>query len=342
MVHEKPMVGMGNNRSLSRLQDLSFSRLLNYCKMRFRTAIVFLIIGVQLQVYSQSYSIQEGVKRIVFIGNSITYAGTYVSYVDAYFSLINPEKKYKILNLGLPSETVSGLSELGHANGAFPRPVLVERLESLLTKTKPDLVLACYGMNDGIYLPFDEHRFEQFKKGINALHDEVKKRGVQIIHLTPPVYDGPSDNSYAEVLEVYSDWLVSQRNTSQWKVIDIHRPMKKELQTQRLLDPNFSFAKDGIHPNKAGHFLMAKEILLFLGAKEINQVKDMKSILSKYPNGPQIAAHIKKRQQIIKDAWLTYVGHKRPRMNPGFALPEAQRLAKELSVQIENLLEASK
>ena len=112
---------MGNNRSLSRLQDLSFSRLLNYCKMRFRSAIVFLIIGVQLQVYSQSYSIQEGVKRIVFIGNSITYAGTYVSYVDAYFSLINPEKKYKILNLGLPSETVSGLSELGHANGAFPR-----------------------------------------------------------------------------------------------------------------------------------------------------------------------------------------------------------------------------
>jgi hypothetical protein len=118
--------------------------------------------------------------------------------------------------------------------------------------------------------------------------------------------------------------------------------MKKELKTQRLLDPNFSFAKDGIHPNKAGHFLMAKEILLFLGAKEINQVRDMKSILSKYPNGPQIAAHIKKRQQIIKDAWLTYVGHKRPRMNPGFALTEAQRLAKELSVQIENLLEVSK
>lgn len=310
--------------------------------MRFRESIIFLFIGVQFNLYSQSYRIQEGVKRIVFIGNSITYAGTYVSYVDAYFSLSQSEKEYEILNLGLPSETVSGLSELGHANGAFTRPVLGERLESLLIKTQPDLILACYGMNDGIYLPFDTHRFEQFKKGINALNEEVKKRRIQIIYLTPPVYDVPLDNSYAKVLEVYSNWLVNKRNASQWNVIDIHRTMKKELQTQRLLDPNFSFAKDGIHPNKAGHFLMAKEILLFFGAEEFIQAKDMKSILSQYPNGLQIVTHVKNRQQITKDAWLTYVGHKRPRMNPGIALPEAQRLAKELSAQIENLLEPSK
>jgi len=34
---------------------------------------------------------------------------------------------FEILNLGLPSETVSGLSEPNHAGGAFPRPDLHER-----------------------------------------------------------------------------------------------------------------------------------------------------------------------------------------------------------------------
>ena len=50
------------------------------------------------------------------------------------------------------------MSEEGHAGGKFPRPDLHERLDRALPKTKPDLVFACYGMNDGIYLPLDEAR----------------------------------------------------------------------------------------------------------------------------------------------------------------------------------------
>ena len=66
---------------------------------------------------------------------------------------------------GLPSETVSGLSEPGHAGGAFPRPDLHERLERVLEQTRPDLIVACYGMNDGIYHPFTEARFEKYQAG---------------------------------------------------------------------------------------------------------------------------------------------------------------------------------
>ena len=48
------------------------------------------------------------------------------------------------------------LSEPGHAGGAFPRPELYERLERVLERAKPDLIVACYGMNDGIYHPFTQ------------------------------------------------------------------------------------------------------------------------------------------------------------------------------------------
>jgi lysophospholipase L1-like esterase len=58
---------------------------------------------------------------------------------------------------------------------------------------------------------------------------------------------------------------MSQRHSTEWNVIDIHRPKKEELKMRRLKDPEFVFSKDGIHPNTAGHFLMAKEILLYLG-----------------------------------------------------------------------------
>src|SRR5205823_1636565 len=79
-------------------------------------------------------------KRIVFLGDSITWAGQYIEYLETIL-LAETDKRYEMLDLGLSSETVSGLSEPNHANGQFPRPYLHERLERVLDKTKPDLVL---------------------------------------------------------------------------------------------------------------------------------------------------------------------------------------------------------
>src|SRR5579872_7586298 len=117
----------------------------------------------------------DGARRVVFLGDSITYSGQYVDDVEAAFRASSNENECEFLNLGLPSETVSGLSEPGHAGGSFPRPDLHERLHRILDKIKPDLVFACYGMNDGIYMPFDEDRFQRYKTGIQWLHDTLEK-----------------------------------------------------------------------------------------------------------------------------------------------------------------------
>src|SRR2546423_15385360 len=90
-----------------------------------------------------------GAHHIIFLGDSITYSGQYID--DLQMALRNFPKgaELEFLDLGLPSETVSGLTEPGHANGAFPRPNLHDRLQRLLELTRPDLVIACYGMDDG-------------------------------------------------------------------------------------------------------------------------------------------------------------------------------------------------
>src|SRR5262245_45949017 len=101
----------------------------------------------------------SGIRRVVFLGDSITYSGQYIEFVEAYLRLKGAAPGCVFLDLGLPSETVSGLTEPGHAGGKFPRPDLHERLGRVLEQARPDLIVACYGMNDGIYYPFGAERF---------------------------------------------------------------------------------------------------------------------------------------------------------------------------------------
>jgi len=224
---------------------------------------------------ARSGSLLEGAHRIVFLGDSITYSGQYIDDLSMVLLGIGEESHFEFLNLGLPSETVSGLTEPGHANGSFPRPDLHERLERLLDLTRPDLVIACYGMNDGIYYPFDPAKFEKFQQGIRLLRERVERAHARVILVTPPVFDPlPIRNrtlpaglaeyrqpyeGYNYVLDRYSEWLLQQR-TNGWIVIDIHFPMKDYLQQRRLKEPSFALAADGVHLNDTGHWLVAQAI----------------------------------------------------------------------------------
>ena len=305
---------------------------------KFLGILLFFLIGSQFQVKAQnSYEIPQGVKRILFIGNSITYSGQYVSYIDAYFTLRYPDRDFEIINVGLPSETVSGLSEQGHADGKFPRPDLHERLERIISQVKPDLVLACYGMNDGIYLPFDEGRFQKYKEGILWLNNQVVESGASIVHMTPPIYDERMGEAYANVLDIYADWLISKRYTDQWEVIDLHWPMKKYLEDKRLTDNNYFLAKDGVHPNDTGHWIMAQQLLLYLGEGEVSKANGIEEVVSQFHHGEEIWKLVEERQKMMKDAWLTSIGHQRPGMNVGLTLGEALDKKEILRKEIRNL-----
>ena len=309
--------------------------------MPFLRILLFLLVA-QL---SFSQGIPPQVRRVLFVGNSITYAGSYVTDIEAYFVTHYPQRSIEFINVGLPSETVSGLSEEGHAGGRFPRPDLHERLDRVLKATKPDLVFACYGMNDGIYLPFGEDRFQKFREGIEWLHEEVEKTGVKIIHLTPPIFDElrGKNAGYAAVLDRYSDWLLSLRKTRKWEIIDIHYPMKTYLDAHRKIDEQFglsgfALAEDGVHPGEVGHWIMAKQVLLYLGEKQVAKAGTPKSALPDRPSSEAVFKLVQQRQALMKDAWLTATKHKRPEMKVGLPLEEAQKKAAEIEQEIRALL----
>ncbi|XOV90963.1 MAG: SGNH/GDSL hydrolase family protein [Bacteroidota bacterium] len=298
------------------------------------------IIGwlICLNLFAQPYQIPQTVKKILFLGNSITYQGDYISFIESYLTLKYRDTSVEFINVGLSSETVSGLSEPNHAGGAFPRPDLRERLERVLNQVKPDLIFTCYGMNDGIYLPFGLDRFEKYREGIQWLNKEATDRNIEIIFVTPPIYDKIKGPAYANVLDIYSDWLMSCRYTESWKVIDLHWPMDNFLQEKRILDSSFYLAKDGIHPNSQGHWLMAREILIGIGEQQLRNIDDPKLVFANYEISDRVLELVKQKQSIMKHAWLSQTKHKRPGVPPGLPMKEAIVKKDSINGLIKNLV----
>jgi lysophospholipase L1-like esterase len=280
-------------------------------------------------------------KRILFLGDSITYAGHYVARVDAFLRAARPDVQWEILNLGLPSETCTGLSEPDHP---FPRPDVHERLERALQKYKPDLVVACYGMNDGIYYPFSEERFAAYQKGIGRLIDTVRSTDARLVLMTPPPFDPlplklkgnlrPRDaekfawfaiyEDYDDVMRQYAAWLRTQADRVDM-VVDLHTPVSEFVLAKRKTEREFSMSPDGVHLNRQGHDLLAETILRTWG----------------YPTDqslpPRLLELAEQREVLLRDAWLSHVGHKRPGTKAGPPLDEATTKAAELEKLMDPL-----
>ncbi|MBI1347315.1 G-D-S-L family lipolytic protein [bacterium] len=275
-------------------------------------------------------------QRVVFIGDSITYAGYYVADVETWMLTQNWSRYPEIIEVGLPSETVSGLSEDGHADGKFPRPTVMERLDRVLKVTQPNLVFACYGMNCGVYQPLDESRFERYQQGIRTLQKKVKAAGADLILITPPIYDDqkkPLGFSYDEVLGAYADWLLTLREEGQL-VIDLHGPMLAAQREKQQSQPAFTFTPDAVHPDQAGHWFMAQQIIRALGDEKVVDDASSEAMLKRQMLSPAIRSLVYQKVTLLRDAYLSAAGHQRPGIKAGFPIQEAEVKARQLSQQI--------
>jgi len=282
-------------------------------------------------------------KRILFLGDSITHSGGYVAEIETQLRLQQLKPLPEIINIGLSSETCSGLSEPDHP---FPRPDVHTRLDRALEKIKPDVVVACYGMNDGIYHPFDQERFKAYQNGVKLLAKKVHATGARLVLMTPPPFDPvplrgkgklkpAGENKYAyfamyenynDVLQRYGQWLRQQKDLAEI-TIDLHTPLTNYAKEQRKQNPKFTLSPDGIHPNATGHRVMAETILHAWGVESYNT-----------PSAPLLKL-MKQKEKILHDAWLSEIGHKRPGVKAGLPIDEATAKARELEAKLQPLIE---
>ena len=288
-------------------------------------AIVYLLIALTEALISAVHA-QNVPQRVAILGDSITYDGRWVTQVEASLRANQEFATAEIINFGLGSETLSGLSEAGHADGKFPRPCLHERLARILAAFKPTLVLACYGMNDGIYQPLDLTRTKAFQNRAVKLKAEVEAQGAKIIWITPPLYkvDRPAEDliHYDAVLDNFSLCLVSQ-STNGWQIIDIRPDLRQAIVAEKAQNPQFIYAADGVHPGEDGHRFIADSI-----------TRQLWSIL-KLSGKPEVPAKtalaiLRERNQLLKHAWLSHTRHTRPGVPQGLPMVQANAEAAKL------------
>lgn len=286
-------------------------------------------------------------KRIVFLGDSITDNGLYIALMNTHFMKHMPEKRLSFINLGVNSETASGLSEPDHP---WPRPCVHQRLDRILKESRPDYVVACYGMNDGIYYPFSEERFKAYQEGMLTLIGKIKQAGAKVILLTPPPFDkksfiraplqpeGMEKYSWKEpyagydaVIKRYGEWVLSLGDRAD-QIVNIHKPMVDHLEQIRRQKPDY-ISGDGIHPNAQGHWVIAKVLMKELFNLCLEQMPDY----VQHPEQSEIFSLALQHHRLLSAAWKEHVGHDNANKVQALPLEEAQQQGTVLEGRIQDL-----
>ena len=259
-------------------------------------------------------------ERVLWMGDSITQAGGYVTFVEYYLARAFPQERFDIVAIGLNSETVSGLTESTHGS---IRPCALDRLPRALELVKPTVVVACYGMNDGIYHPPSAERQQAFAAGIRKLLATCRAAHARVILLTPPPFDrvppgrhlqpkdapvfgyGTPYEAYDDVLGAFAKWETTLP-AKRAQVIDLHTGVNAYLAQRRQTAPTFTLAPDAVHPGDLGHLLMAQLVLRGLGF-ELPSAADLDAELTRIQADP-LYPLIKQQREARSAGWRAAVG----------------------------------
>ncbi|NOY59326.1 MAG: hypothetical protein GXO75_10435 [Calditrichaeota bacterium] len=105
------------------------------------------------------------------------------------------------------------------------------------------------------------------------------------------------------------------------------------------IEPDFAFSKDGVHPQLAGHVLMAQ---LFLRGVRMPLSEQDPQEYAEQLQKSEIYQLVDQRRRMRSIAWLLEVGFKKPGKYEGLPVEEAEQKAKEMREEIRKLIQTSK
>ncbi|HVW60966.1 MAG TPA: SGNH/GDSL hydrolase family protein, partial [Puia sp.] len=230
----------------------------------------FLFAAVCLRANAQVSPFVKG-DRVAFVGNSITEAGYYESYIWLYYMLHFPEMPITVYNAGIGGDRASNI---------------LDRLDDDVLRRKPTVISLTFGMNDSGYFEFlkndadstaDVRVKESYEKFVRIQQKLKAYTPARKVMVSSSPYDEtvknpknlfPKKSLAMEKITAFQQTAARQNN---WGWVDLFHPMTEIEQREQKRDPEFTLTgNDRIHPGNMGHFVMA---WLFLKAQGLTGKK---------------------------------------------------------------------
>jgi lysophospholipase L1-like esterase len=201
-------------------------------------------------------AVQAG-QTVLFLGDSITWQTLYTTYIEQYFTVRYPDKKFRFINRGVRGDTAAEA---------------IARLERDVAADRPDLVVVMLGMNDGGYKGYNKGLLKFYLGNLEKLVGLLKEKTKAKIILVTTTCVGPVDyktERYNKMLSAMAAGVVDLGMKLQVPVIDLFPFFSEKLQQARAQKPPLGLMLDPIHPGPAGQLVIAHHLLTFLDPKPV-------------------------------------------------------------------------
>ena len=212
---------------------------------------------------------RDGDVPIVLLGDSITQQRMYTTFMETFVLTRFPQWNVQMRNIGWGGDT-AWLRQRGGFESGLKRDVM---------SLQPKAITIDFGMNDarggdGTYQQYIEHS--------TKLAQQLKAAGARVALVTPSPeekFDAtqPGGSGYNNMLWKYSLGLKEVAQKEGVLFVDQYTPFIKVIEEGRKAGVLTSDGKDGkqrlipdaVHPNWAGHLVMAASILKGLDAPSL-------------------------------------------------------------------------
>jgi lysophospholipase L1-like esterase len=199
--------------------------------------------------------------RLAICGDSITEQKKYGSLIETYLTVCVPELNVTVRQYGWSGETAEGF---------------LKRMNNDCLRFNPTLATTCYGMNDYKYRPYDEANAAWYRESYTAIVKRFKEAGVRVVLGSPGCVGKVASwvKSASGTLEEHNLHLCALRNVGieiaaqeQARFADVFWPMfTASYAAKQKYGESYALAgTDGVHPQWAGHLVMAYAYLRAMG-----------------------------------------------------------------------------
>jgi lysophospholipase L1-like esterase len=199
--------------------------------------------------------------RLAIIGDSITEQRMYSRIIETYLTVCVPDLKITARQLGWSGETAEGF---------------LHRMTNDCLRFQPTIATLCYGMNDHRYRAYDEPNGLWYSNNYSAVAAALKTSGARVVLGSAgcvgkvPSWVGDQKASVEDLnLSLCQFRNIDIGIAAQEKInfADVFWPMlTASFTAHQKYGADYAVSgKDGVHPDWAGHLIMAYAFLKALG-----------------------------------------------------------------------------